>query len=348
MSDSPLVFLSPDECAALPPREYVVKRLIAPGQIGCIFGPPGAGKSVLAPWLAYAVARGAEVFGLRTKSGDVLYVAAEDEDGMAGRIAALCACLGKAEGFRLVHGAHDLFSSGQSAGGCSPDLEALRQAVCQQRPSLLVIDTLAMAMPGLEENDAAGMNRVVQIGKSLARYGTAVIFVHHGTKAEGTTPRGHSVFNGALDFSIVVAPANQARVVRGVVRKNRNGPPNLNMAFCIGSRHVGKDIDGEPIYAPICEPCEPLAVDEARSLPGAAKAALAQLNKLGNGDWVAETEWRNACTTDRLVSPSENLKSRQTAFRRQVTILLERKQIEFSEEKYRPTNPNKAVSAVRD
>lgn len=252
-----LPYLTPGQCADLPARDYVVKRLIAPGQVGCIFGEPGAGKSLIAPRIAYEIAQGSDTFGLRTKQSPVFYVACEDQEGMAGRVAALHIELGDADTFHLFNTVSDLFSPGVINGKGSPDLEKLRKAARTVRPKLIVIDTLAMAMPGLEENDAAGMNGVVQIGKRLARYGAAVIFVHHGTKAEGNTPRGHSVFNGALDFSIMVKAADKNGIVRGMIRKNRNGPPDLDIAFKIGSHRVGKDIDGEPLEAPICMPCDP-------------------------------------------------------------------------------------------
>lgn len=268
-----LPFLTAGQCANLPARDYVVKRLIAPGQVGCIFGEPGAGKSLIAPRLAYAIAQGKEAFGLRTKRAPVFYVACEDQEGMAHRVAALHHDLGAAPGFHLFQTVSDLFSPGQIEGKGSPDLEALRRAVKAVKPGLIVIDTLAMAMPGLEENDAAGMNRVVQIGKALARHGAAVIFVHHGTKAEGNTPRGHSVFNGALDFSIMVKPADQGGIVRGVIRKNRNGPADLDIAFSIGTRRVGHDVDGEPLDAPICEPCEPGAAEAPPRLTRTEQAA---------------------------------------------------------------------------
>lgn len=332
-----LTFLTPDDCAALPARDYLVKSLIAPGQVGCIFGEPGAGKSLLAPWLGYAIARGAKVFGLRTRQGGVFYVACEDEDGMAGRITALRDDLEATPSFQLVRGASDLFTQGQVEGKGSPDLQALREAVKRERPKLIIIDTLAMAMPGLEENDAAGMNRVIRIGRTLARHGAAVIFVHHGTKADGSTPRGHSTFNGALAFSIMVKAADKSGVVRGVIRKNRNGPPDLDIAFRVNTRHVGVDIDGEPIYAPICEPCDPISGDGQPPLPKPAQAALDHLWEIGDGDWVAELEWRDGCTKDRRVSTSEILKSRQTAFRRQAKELLVRGEVEFENGRYRPS-----------
>ncbi len=45
---SRLTFLTPDQCASLPARDYLVKGMIAPEQVGCIFGDPGAGKSLIA------------------------------------------------------------------------------------------------------------------------------------------------------------------------------------------------------------------------------------------------------------------------------------------------------------
>jgi hypothetical protein len=330
--DTGLRFLSPGECAAMPPRDYIVKGLIGPGQVGCIFGEPGAGKSVIAPRLAYAVAQGEEIFGLRTRTGGVFYVACEDESGMAERITALHNEFGEAPGFRLVTGVSDLFSTGKTKGKGSPHLEALRRAVKTESPRLILIDTLAMAMPGLEENDAAGMARVVAIGRALARYGAAVILIHHGTKAEGSTPRGHSVFNGALDFSLQVKTADQSGIVRGMIRKNRNGPPALDIAFRIGSRHVGQDVDGEPVTAPFCEPCSPRDGEPELRLSAAQKAALGHmLDMMGEALEVRETEWRKAAIDSFAVSASEDRDNRRRAVTRALQGLIQAGHVEVTD-----------------
>ncbi len=320
---SRLTFLTPGECANLPARDYLIKGLVAPGQVGCIFGDPGAGKSLIAPRLAYAVAQGSEAFGLRTRQGGVFYVACEDEEGMAGRMTALHTDLGEAPSIYLVRGCSDLFSPGQIQGKGSLDAEALRLEVKARKPKLIIIDTLAMAMPGLEENDAAGMNRVVQIGKALARHGAAVIFVHHGTKAEGNTPRGHSVFNGALDFSIHVKAADQSGIVRGQIRKNRNGPADLGIAFHIGTRHIGTDVDGEPVHAPICEPCDPLDMAGAGPRLSAAQAAAMALVRqmAGHAGQVFEAEWRTAAIEGRAISGVEDRANRRKAVSRALQSL---------------------------
>lgn len=327
-----LQFLSPGDCAAMPPRDYIVKGLIGPSQVGCIFGDPGAGKSVVAPRLAYAVAQGSEIFGLRTRPGGVFYVACEDESGMAARVTALHHGLGEAPGFKLVTGASDLFTPGQAKEKGSPHLEALRRAVKAEAPKLIVIDTLAMAMPGLEENDATGMARVVKVGRALARWGAAVIFIHHGTKAEGSTPRGHSVFNGALDFSIQVKPADQTGIVRGAIRKNRNGPPDLDIAFRIASREVGLDVDGEPVTAPFCEPCAALEAETTVRLTGAERAALALMKEMAAGaDRVPEAEWREAAIAGRAVSGSEERANRRKAVTRALAELTRLKLVRVEE-----------------
>ncbi|MEH6791746.1 AAA family ATPase [Parasphingorhabdus sp.] len=195
-SISRLQLFNPAQCADAPARGYVIKRLIAPGDVACIFGAPGGGKSTIAPYLGFHVARGEEAFGLRTKPGKVLYVAAEDAHGMKGRVTALRQNIGDAPDFYVVDGVSDLLNDD------SPDLKELREIVASQCPALIFIDTLAMSFRDLEENDAAAMNRVVSISRSLTCHGAAVILIHHGTKAEGSTPRGHSVLNGALDVAL--------------------------------------------------------------------------------------------------------------------------------------------------
>jgi len=319
-----LPFMTPSQCAKLPPRDYVVKHLIAPQQIGCIFGEPGAGKSLIAPRMAYEIAQGAETFGLHTKAGPVFYVACEDQDGMAGRVQALRVELGDADSFHLFHTVSDLFSEGVIKGKGSGDLVALRKAAQKVRPKLIVVDTLAMAMPGLEENDAGGMNRVVQIGKRLARYGAAVIFVHHGTKADGSTPRGHSGFNGALDFSVMVKPADKAGIVRGAIRKNRNGPSYLDIAFKIRTHRVGVDIDGEPVDAPYCLPCDANDSDGEATLKPREQAAYDLFLEMAENGRVEEAEWRTRAADEYHVSASENRPSRRQAVTRALGGLIEK------------------------
>lgn len=306
-----LRFLSTEECTLAPPRGYILKGLIAPRDVACIFGAPGAGKSLIAPHIGYQVALGEPAFGMRAKPGRVLYVAVEDAHGMRNRIAALAIRQGHAPSFHMVEGVADIFAED------SADLEALAEAVEDQRPTLIFIDTLAMAFPGLEENDAKGMGRVVAVCRQLTEHGAAVVLIHHDTKAEGSTPRGHSVLNGALDMAMHVKRDDDG-VVRGKLTKNRNGTPDRDIAFRIGIEELGTDEDGDPITAALVEELTASAVRSRVRLTDAESAAMAKLLELEAEGRVAEDEWRAACVGERKVSGSEDADSRKRAMRRAV------------------------------
>jgi putative DNA primase/helicase len=106
-----LTILTPSDCEAALPRPYIVKGLIGRGDFGLIVGQPGAGKSVLGPHIAYAVAQGRSIFGRRVQQGVVLYIAAEDGAGLRVRVRGLRQRWGDAPDFRLIPDAVDLFPS---------------------------------------------------------------------------------------------------------------------------------------------------------------------------------------------------------------------------------------------
>lgn len=333
---SRLQLLTPADCTNAPARGYVIKGLIAPRDVACIFGAPGGGKSTIAPHLGYHVARGESVFGLRTKPGKVLYVAAEDAHGMKNRVAALRRRDGDAPDFYVVDGVTDLLEED------SPDLAALRDAVEEVRPALIFIDTLAMAFRDLEENDAQSMNQVVRIARSLTCHGAAVVLIHHGTKAEGSTPRGHSVLNGALDVALQLLPADSERIIRGRLSKNRNGPPDLDIAFRVASEELGRDDDGDAITAAIVDELPAGTAPRRAKLPAGELAALGILRDMEKRGSVSEAEWRTACADGRSVSGAETLDARQRHVRRVVAQLSRKELIAVADGIVRSLNQNVA------
>ncbi|MFN3953396.1 MAG: bifunctional DNA primase/polymerase [Pararhodobacter sp.] len=318
-----LTFKAPAECGNVAARPYVLKGLLAGGDVAAIVGAPGVGKSLIGPRVAFGVAQGGEVFGMRTRRGRVFYVAAEDEHGMDNRVAALRDEYGDAPDFRLVGGVTSLFPD-------SPDLAALRAAVKAERPALIVIDTVAMAFPGLKENEADAMGRVVAAARSLTKWGAAVVLIHHDTKEGGGLPRGHSILNGALDMSLHLT--REGGIVRGRPTKNRNGSADIDVAFTIGTRVVGVDSDGEDVTAAFASDLDASAAGpKIERLNSSALAALDILARLlEGGEPVTESIWRKSCTEGREVSGSDNAKSRATAFTRAVQELTRKDRVEIS------------------
>ena len=317
---SRLRFLSPTDCANAPSRGYVWKGFLAPGQVGCLFGAPGAGKSVLAPFLAYRIARGEPCFGARTKQGGVLYVAAEDPTGMRDRITALHRRFGDAEELSLVEGVSNLLVAD------APDLNALLQAVRERKPKLVIIDTLAGAFPGLEENSSEAMGRVVAVANALARHGAAVLLVHHDTKAEGGTPRGHSVLNGALDMAVQVTRGVDG-IIRGKLTKNRNGTCDRDIAFRIEVERLGTDEDGDPITAPVADELDARSAptkhvkltDRERAVLGIVRDMTGRVPDMSAG--VPLSRWKEECARVGLFATIENLNTRKKGIKRAVEKL---------------------------
>jgi len=317
---SGLRLLSPGDCRTMEGREYVIKGLLARGDVACIFGAPGAGKSIVAPHLGFAIAQCRDVFGRRTREGLVFYVPAEDPHGMRQRVHGLQITHGDTENFFVVEGV------GSLVDGAS--LAELVDLVEQHRPAMLVIDTVAMMWPGLDENTSQGMGTVVNGARALAQHGTAVVLIHHDTKAMDGTPRGHSLLNGALDMAVHLSKPDDDGIVRGKLTKNRNGICDADLAFRILSVPVGKDSDGELVSTPVAQEVAASA-KRADKLPRSTAEALSVLRELvaksgvrqpGGQIAVAEADWRSACD-DRRVSTADSRESRDRVFRRAFTDL---------------------------
>jgi KaiC/GvpD/RAD55 family RecA-like ATPase len=322
-------WLDPSECAAADPRGYIIKGLIAPGDLAIVFGAPGAGKSVITPYLAYAVAQGRSVFGRRVKQGRVLYVAAEDTHGMKARVHALSLEHKDAPNFLLCkHSVNLLVNTG---------IDGLRHAVEVFNPALIVVDTLAAAFSGIRENEAEDMSIVVRYLRSLTFNGAAVIVVHHCPKG-GDTPRGHSVLNGDADVGLMLT--RDGKTVRGSLTKNRNGPCDMALAFTIRSRFIGTDEDDDAITAPVLDEASD---DEPAAKPGpklnATDAAARQylvdvLSRAGwplpPGEYPADTRgvkldvWRDECLS-RGLSTSTSAGERNRTFTTVSKRLLEKR-----------------------
>ena len=323
-----LTFRSPSECEQSEARRYVIKGLVAEGDVACIVGAPGVGKSLLAPRLGYAVAQGAEIFGMRVRQGGVFYVAAEDEHGMSARVRALYREHGDAAEFSLVGGVSNLLVKD------SEHLKKLRHAIKMRGPRLVVIDTLAMAFPGLEENSAEGMGRVMEVARSLTKWGAAVVLVHHDTKdGQQGLPRGHSLLNGALDVSIHLTKSDG--VVRAKLTKNRNGSCERDIAFTIGTLTLGTDEDGDPITVAHCHDLPAGSVPKEERLSPSASAALKVFRETAAGrDRISDLEWRTACVAGRTVSLSEEPNSRTKAYKRAAQVLLRKGTLVFEQGYY--------------
>ena len=231
------IFIASDlDGQPIPPRVWHVQDLVPSGTVTLFGGDGGTGKSLLALQLASSTALGSTWLGLAVRSGEAVYLSAEDDKAELHR---RLADIALAEGVTLADlDALKLRSlAGQDAllallgdGGAleaTPLLDAVDELLARDRPDLLVLDTLADYFPG-NENDRAQARQFIGMLRGLAiRHQCAVVVLAHpsltginsGTGTSGSTGWNNSV-RSRLYLSRVAQdgyePNPDARVLRNM------------------------------------------------------------------------------------------------------------------------------------
>ena len=200
-----LEFLTEEQLAELPDQEFLIDPFIPVDSVSLQFGKPQSFKSFVAIAMSVCLASGADFFGHRVSAaGDVVYIAGEGLGGLKKRVAAFRQHHGIARtAGRIIFvkmGPFDLREA-----GCVDALVAKieRGGI---RPALVVIDTLARAMPGTDEGPKDMSLAIANITRLKDRIGagTTVLALHHTTK-DGAWERGHSALRGGLDVMFEAA-----------------------------------------------------------------------------------------------------------------------------------------------
>lgn len=234
--------------------DWVVEGLLDSSSVTQIFGDPGSCKSFIAMELAACVASGTDFHGRPAKQGLVIYIAGEGLSGIKKRFKALS----------LKYDI-DLVSNGliqipeKPADLCDQvQLEYIIKAIDlkaknNEKPALIVIDTVARNFGSGDENSTTDMNKFVQsIDKLKARYNSAVLLVHHSGHASKERGRGSTVLKGALDAEYKVTK-NAAGVVNLENTKMKDHEPPEPMAFNLLTVELGVDGQGNPITSAVLE-----------------------------------------------------------------------------------------------
>jgi hypothetical protein len=202
--------------------DWIVKGLFGARDLSLLYGPPKEGKSFLALDLSLSIAAAAvpqlvksEWFGHHISPGGVVYVAAEGQRGMLRRVTAWRLHrkveVGQCVPFVLMTTRVDLCSEDGDAPALIAEINALAEFMIVQ-PRFIVVDTLARAMAGGNENSPDDMGALIDhCGKIQEETGAHVCLVHHVGKDEGRGPRGHNSLHGAIDTSIQVGKADIGR-----------------------------------------------------------------------------------------------------------------------------------------
>jgi hypothetical protein len=219
-----------DAVFAMPPVEFLVDGLITDTGFTMMYGAPGTGKSFLAIDIALSVAHGQAWQGQDVKTGPVLYIAGEGIGGFAKRWKA----------WENHHGVKD-----------EPDLYLLPTAVnfreeediarlvatiedIGQRFSLVIVDTVARAIAGAEENSSTDMGLFVAACDEIkALTGGALLAVHHAGKDSSRGARGSTALLGAVDTSLMVGKSEDIVTLRTEKMKDAEPMDDINLTMLV-------------------------------------------------------------------------------------------------------------------
>lgn len=229
--------MSGAEVRAQPPSRWMIQGILPERGLGAIYGPPSCGKSFLVLDLALAVARGADWFGKRTTATPVVYFPLEGNVGE--RLKAWMIGAGQGEepaNFCVVPGLAYDFNVDDDVNGLAAAVQAFAPT-----GALIIVDTLARATPGTDENSSRDMGLVIKAADRLARTTKGfVLLVHHSGKDDAKGMRGSSAILGAVDTLYKVAGSKDAPR-SFTVEKNKEGRDGERFHFKLEEQVIGFD-----------------------------------------------------------------------------------------------------------
>lgn len=263
------------------PRVEVVEGLLAVGEVLLLTGAPKAGKSVIAACLAASVSRGELFAGRSVEKGCVVYLALERSKVQRRRLAAAGADLD------MVAALDDTTRQTLDLSD-TEKMHDLATALARHQPVVIVIDTAAKAMPGLDENSSRDMGLVMEgvavLQKRLPDAG--IVLVHHLSKS-GTGARGSGAILAAADIELRIERPNAGSPIRVATVTGANDVEDgQQMTFIL--EQIGDEIVARacnPSLRPANSPSRDAARDNrnASAKAEASVDAYALLDKI-NGD----------------------------------------------------------------
>lgn len=223
---------------------YLIKGLLQRRTYAELFGAPGEGKTFVAFDLAYCVAAGKPWMGRKSHGGPVLYLAYEGIGGLVKRAQALRQKYGDADVPLFIAGAS--FNLREQKG--RHELRDVLSAV-GEKPVLIVIDTLARALMGGDENSAQDVGAFNSaVAALIESTGACVMIIHHSGKNKNAGARGSSALLGAIDTELEVDGGQL------VAKKQRDVETGEPIGFVLKPVLVGVDEDGDEITSCVVEP----------------------------------------------------------------------------------------------
>lgn len=246
------------------PVRWLIDKVLPVGSFSALYGPPGSFKSFHALHIAHCIATGMPWMGNEvTEAGGVLYIAGEGFGGVGARIKACKQHYQTKDGAPIYVIRHQL-NLRSSVEDFNALVLAIEQLVMDSGIDfkLIVIDTLARAFGGGDENSASDMMQFVVTCGHIQKIvqDAALMILHHSGKDQSRGMRGSSALLGAVDTELELLRIEDS--MKGIIRiaKQKDGEDGTRYGFEMVTVELpapqGSLQIGEPQTSLAVQPCE--------------------------------------------------------------------------------------------
>jgi hypothetical protein len=277
-----LTFASDADLEAV--RLQLIRDLLSSSSKAAMFAVSRAAKTFLALDMAFALAFGRPFMGRKTTRGAVLIVPLEGRAGFKKRLKA--ATLVHGDPGKMIGIMEDAGTLGPGPTSASFVGAIIANARQLERESghavvLIIIDTLAVALAGQDENAAATMAAVLaQMDRITVATGATVLLIHHPNKANPKEMRGSgALFNGCDE--VLRIDHEEGDPLRELhIMKSKDGEEGAVGTFTLSVVEIGRDEDGNPRTSCTVKPSDAPPARKKPKRPSIASAAGRALNEL--------------------------------------------------------------------
>jgi hypothetical protein len=328
-----------------------VEGLLASSSLVVLYGEPGSGKTFWVLDICLHVADGRQWRDRAVEQGAVIYLALEGGAGIRNRIAAARSrmALPDTTPLVLVQSPVDLCHGNADVAKVIATIKLIGKQLAMP-VRIVVVDTLARAMAGGNENAPEDMGALVAHSDLIRdQTGACVFYVHHCGKDAARGSRGHSSLKAATDTEIeVTRGADQVSIAR--VTRQRDMESEGSFAFKLQPVELGLNQRGKPVTSCVVTPADasaeptgvvPLTDNERialRCLDQAMKADAVLATVFDDdveGLVVRTDDWRGWFY--REGKPGADRKAKEKAFKRAVDGLLAKGRIGTRDDLIWPT-----------
>jgi hypothetical protein len=251
----PLLYFRGEDYRRAPQRDMVIKGLLGRGELSVWYGPPKSGKSFLVTDLALAVAEAvATWFGHRIKGkGFVVYCVMEGAGGFPNRLRAWSDARGRPVPDSFVWVPLRLnFLAGGATEAAAADVLRIQALVEHLKREtglpcvLIVVDTVARAMTGADENSTQDMGLFLDQCAFLQElFDRPHVLVVHHENAAGSRTRGSSALNGGGHTFVRIERTEAGRAWS--IEAAKDDADGERHGFALQRTVLGDDEDGDEV-----------------------------------------------------------------------------------------------------